>query len=320
MVRVWIRPRLISLVAAATGVVSQGSAFRVWFEFRSVAQDGPQVVRLLHLPYEQGVVLFACMASVVTTVPSSGSGASSGLVAHLVRLPGLRDPVLADHDPRDVGDRGEQVHLLVPAGLGALAFLSRRPRRPGVRERARDPRRRPDPATGAAGAAGTSRPPAPHGISPRPAARLPLLPPFLFSPLLLRAVRGVRGRDRGIERSGSHGRGQRGLELVRVQQSRQPARHRRGRRRPQPGPRAGPAAVRGQHLLVPARRRLRDRQRPAQRGRRARRHHRHQRRQRMPLPPRLARVSQPAFQRLPQGHRIKHRPGRQVAADAVSKP
>ena len=31
MVRVSIRLRLISLVAAATGVVSQGSAFRAWF-------------------------------------------------------------------------------------------------------------------------------------------------------------------------------------------------------------------------------------------------------------------------------------------------
>ena len=48
---------------------------------------------------------------------------------------------------------------------------------------------------------------------------LPLLLLLFLRALLVRAVRGVRGRDRGIERGGGHGCGQRGLELVRVQSS-----------------------------------------------------------------------------------------------------
>jgi hypothetical protein len=55
-VRVSIRPRLISVVAAAAGVVSQGSAFRAWFRGRPVAQDGPQVVRVLVFPQVERVV------------------------------------------------------------------------------------------------------------------------------------------------------------------------------------------------------------------------------------------------------------------------
>jgi hypothetical protein len=46
----------------------------------------------------------------------------------------------------------------------------------------------------------------------------------------------------------------------------------------------------------------------------------YQRRQRMPLPPRLPRIRQQTPQRLPQGHRIRCRPGRQVAADAAGQP
>ena len=283
--------------------------------------DGPQVVRVLHLPHEQGVVPVRLHGVGRDDGPVQRQRGQQRLeVADLVRLPGLRDLVLADHEPRHVGNRGEQVHLLVPAGPGALAFLPVDrdalacgnvpgiPAGGGVQPRV--PRVRPEPAV------------LPLLTEALRGRRLPLpfLPPLLLLALLLRAVRGIRCRNRGIERSAGHGCGQRRLELVRVQQFPEPVQHRRGRRRPQPGPRAGPAAVRGQHLLVPARRRLRDRQRPAQRGRRARRHHRYQRRQRMPLPPRLARVGQPAFQRLPERHRIKHRPGRQVAADAVSKP
>jgi hypothetical protein len=45
-------------------------------------------------------------------------------VADLVRLPGFGDPVLADHDPGHVGDRGEQVRLFVLAGFRALALLA----------------------------------------------------------------------------------------------------------------------------------------------------------------------------------------------------
>ena len=53
-------------------------------------------------------------------------------VRDLVRLPGLGDLVLADDQPGDVGDRPQQVHLLLPAGLGELAFLAvHRHRHPG---------------------------------------------------------------------------------------------------------------------------------------------------------------------------------------------
>ena len=281
--------------------------------------DGPQPVRVLDLPHEQGAVPVRLHRVRRDHGPVQRQRAQQRPeVADLVRLPGLRDLVLADHDAGDVGDRGEQVHLLLPAGLGALAFLAvdgdalACGNVPGIPACGRvQPgvlRVRPEPAV------------LPFLTEVLRGRRLPLLPLLLLLALLLRAVRGVRGRDRGIQRRAASGRGQRGLELVRVQQLAEPVQHRRGRRHPQPGPRVDPAAVRGQHLLVPARRRLRDRQRAAQRGRRARHQHRHQRRQRMPLPPRLARIGQPALQRLPQRHRIKHRPGRQVAADAVSKP
>ena len=146
---------------------------------------------------------------------------------------------------------------------------------------------------------------------------LPLLP---LLPLLFRAVRGIRGRDRRVQRDHGHGRRDRRLELIGVQQLPQPVQHGRRRRGPQPGPRAGPAAVRRQHLLVPARRGLRDRQRPAMRPRRSRGHHRHQGHQLMALPPRPAHIGQPPLQRLPQRHRVERRSRRQVAAKAVSKP
>ena len=63
-------------------------------------------------------------------------------MADLVGLPGFRNPVLGDHYPGSMGDGGEQVHF--PAGhrLSRPCAPSRRRRRPGVRERARDPRRR----------------------------------------------------------------------------------------------------------------------------------------------------------------------------------
>ena len=77
--------------------------------------------------------------------------------------------------------------------------------------------------------------------------------------------------------------------------------HRGRRRDAQPGPRADAAAVPGQHVLVPARRRLRDRLRPAVPGRHARDHHRYRRRQRMPLPPRLPRIGQETPPATPAG-------------------
>jgi len=111
---------------------------------------------------------------------------------------------------------------------------------------------------------------------------------------------GVRGRDRGIERGLRQARGQRRLELIGVQQPREPVRHQGRRRDAQPGPRADAAAVPGQHVLVPARR-LRDRLRPAVPGRHARDHHRYQRRPRMPLPPRLPRIGQETPPATPAG-------------------
>jgi hypothetical protein len=45
-------------------------------------------------------------------------------VAGLVGFPPLGDPVLADHQPADVGDRGQQMHRGLPAGLGAFAFFA----------------------------------------------------------------------------------------------------------------------------------------------------------------------------------------------------
>ena len=61
-------------------------------------------------------------------------------------------------------------------------------------------------------------------------------------------------------------------------------RRHRGRRRCPRRCRAHPAAVPGQHLLVPARRRLRDRQRTGVPARHPRHQHRQQRAQRMPDP------------------------------------
>ncbi|MGH3282371.1 MAG: helix-turn-helix domain-containing protein [Trebonia sp.] len=80
------------------------------------------------------------------------------------------------------------------------------------------------------------------------------------------------------------------------------------------------AAVRRQHLLVPARRGLRGRQRPAMRGRHGRDQHRYQRRQPVALPAGLARIGQQSLQQFPQGHRIRCRPGGKVAADALGEP
>jgi len=166
-------------------------------------------------------------------------------VGDLVRLAGLRDLVLGDHDARHVGDGREQVHLPVPAGLGALALLPVHRDAlacrdvPGIASdggiEPRVGRVRPEPAVLAF---------LPEGRCGR-RLPLPVLLPFFLLALLFRAVRGIRGRDRRVERERGHRPGQGGLELVRVQQSREPVQHRRGRRHPQPGPRAYPAAVRG---------------------------------------------------------------------------
>ena len=200
-VRVSMRPRLISLVAAATGVFSQSSAFRVSVQAGLVAQDGPQPVRVLDLPEEQGVVPVRLHGVAGDDGPGDRQRREQRLeVADLVGLPGFRDPVLADHDPGHVGDGGEQVHLLVLAGLRALALLPvdgdslARGNVPGIAAgcgfQPRVLRVRPEPAV---------LPLLPERLRAR-RLPLPLLPLFLLLMPLFRAVRGIRGRDRGIQR------------------------------------------------------------------------------------------------------------------------
>ena len=141
--------------------------------------------------HEQGVVLFACMASLVMMVPASGSGASRARSGELRPPCLLRRWVLGDDlIPGAWGDGGEQVHLPVPPGFSRPCAPCRRPRRPGARERARDPRRQRGPATDAAGAAGTSRPPLPPGTPPRPAASASSS--SAFPPARAAAARGAR--------------------------------------------------------------------------------------------------------------------------------
>ena len=235
-------------------------------------------------------------------------------------LPDFANSVLGDDQARDVGDGGEQVHLLVLAGLGELAFLAVHGggaaggHVPGIRQHGRiQP-----------GMQRVRAEPAVPSLLPEalPGRRLPLplLPVLIPGALLFRAVRGVRGRDRGIERGLRDARGQRGLEPVGIDHLRQPAQRRCRRRDPQPGPRGHPAAVHGQHVLIPPRRGLRDRQRPAEPGRRPCHRHRDQRRQLVPDPVQPPQVRQPPGQRLPEPHRIRGRPGREVAADALDKP
>ena len=283
--------------------------------------DGPQVVRLLRRAQERGVVpvrLHGVRRDQDTVQRQRGQQRLE--VGDLVGLARLCDPVLGDDQAGDVGDGGEQVHLLLPARLGELAFLPVHGdclaggHVPGITGHGRvQPgvqRVRPEPAVAALvpeAARGRRLPP------PLPAV-------FLLLALLVPAVRGVRGRDCGIERGSGQGRRQRRLERVRRQELREPVQRRGRRRGPQPGRRADPAAVHGQHLLAPAGRSLRDRQRPGMPGCRPRHRHRHQRRQPVPDAPRLPQVRQLPLQRLPQQHRIRRRPGRQMAADALDKP
>ncbi len=258
----------------------------------------------------------------VTTVPASGSGASSGLKRLIsFALPALATLSWGDDQAGNVRDGGEQVHLLLPARFRALALLAvhrdraARGHVPGIPAHSGiEPwmgRVRPEPAVLAL---------LPEG---RRSRRLlfPLLPPFPLLCLLFGAVRGIRGRDAGIQRDPGHGRRDSGLELVGIEQElSQPVQHRRRRRDPLPGPRAHPAAMRGQNLLAPARRCQRRLQRPAIPARRGPGRHRHQGHQFMPLPPVLPRIGQPPFQRLPERDRIECRSRGQVAAKAVSKP
>jgi hypothetical protein len=238
-------------------------------------------------------------------------------VADLVRLPGLGDLILGDHDARRVGDGGEQVHLLLPAGLRALALLAvhgdRVPGRdvPGIpghgRVQPRVQRVRPEPAV---------LPVFPEALRGR---RLPLPLLLRLLPQLVPPVRGGRGRDLRVQRRVRQRPGQGGLEGVRVQALRDPVQRPRRWRRPQARRRADPAAVRGQQLLVPARRRLRDCQRALVPARRARCQHRYHRRQLMADPPPVLRISQPARQRPPQHPRLRRPAAAQVAADKADQ-
>src|ERR1039457_3877387 len=318
MTRVSMRPRLISLVAAVTGAVSQGRALSCAFRPGWLPRTGHRKCAFLALRRKKALPLVVCIASAGTRTPSRGSGSSSGRkwVTSLA-LPDLATLSWAMTRPGTWVTAASRCTFLFPPALASLRSL---------------------PSTAAAGRAGTGpgspgpgrSPPgrarvranpavAAFRAQPRRGRRLPLpfLPVFLLPALFFRTV---RGRDRGIERGGGHALGQGSLELVGVQQFREPVQHRGGRRDPQPGPRADPAAVARQHVLVPARRGLRDRQRPVVRGRPARDQHRYQRGQRMPLPPPVPPVGQEAVQRLPQRHRIGRRASREVAADAVGKP
>ena len=284
--------------------------------------DGPQPVRALDRAEEQRVVPVRLHRVGGDHGPFQRQRGEHRLeMADLVRLPGLGDPVLGDDQAGNVSDRRQQVHLLLPARFRALALLAvdryRGPRGnvPGI------------PAHGGI-KPGMGR------VRPEPAVfpllreagrgrRLPLppLPSFLLSCPLFRAVRSICGRDSRIQRDPGHRRRDRGLELVGVQQELpEPVQHRRRRRHPQPGPRAHPAAVRGQHVLVPALRRLRHLQRPVMPARRAAGHHRDQGHQLMPLPPVFPHIGQAPVQRPPERDRIERRSRGQMAAKAVSKP
>ena len=235
--------------------------------------DGPQVVRLLHLPEEQGVVPVRLhrVAGHHGAVQRQ-RGQQRPEVADLVRLAGLGDLVLGDDHAGGVGDGGEQVHLLVPAGLGALAFLAVHGHGvpggdvPGIpRDRGIQPgveRVRPEPAVL----------PLLRGSSPPPALRFrffSLLPP---APCCRRAVRGIRGRDlrdparaaatppvRAASNSSASSSFPTLSSIDADGATRSPVR----------GLTRQPCAA--STLLVPARRRLRDRQRPPVPARRARR-------------------------------------------------
>ena len=76
MVRVSIRPRTVSLVAAATGVFSQSSALRVSFRLGWLPRTGHSQCASFAFRTNRELSRFACMASLVMTVPASGSGAS----------------------------------------------------------------------------------------------------------------------------------------------------------------------------------------------------------------------------------------------------
>ena len=222
--------------------------------------DRPQEMRVLDLAHVAGVV----PGRLHRVRRDNGAAQRQRFqqrleVRDLVRLPGLGDLVLADDQPGDVGDRPQQVHLLLPAGLGELAFLAvHRHRHPGrdvtgvAGDRRVQPRVagcRPEPAAG-------------PGLAQRVRGMWPAPPRRHVLPG--RGTRGGRPGLRGrVQRRARHQPGQRRLQLIGIQVIAEPVQRRRRRRHPPPGHRADPAAVPGQHLLAPARGGLRNRQRAA---------------------------------------------------------
>jgi hypothetical protein len=121
--------------------------------------DRPQVVCLFDLAQEAGVA----PGRLHRIRRDQDAGQRQRLqqrpeVADLAGLAGLGHLVLADHQPGDMGDGAEQVHLLLPAGLGELALLAiDRDRRAGGH------------VAGVTGDGGVQ--PGVAGRGPRPAAR-----------------------------------------------------------------------------------------------------------------------------------------------------
>ena len=98
---------------------------------------------------QRALSLVVCIVSAVMTVPSRDCGLrfqQQPEVGDLVRRAGLGHLVLADHQSGDVGNCGEQVHLLLPARRGQLAFLARPLSPPDGQARGRDHQSRPHPA------------------------------------------------------------------------------------------------------------------------------------------------------------------------------
>src|ERR1035438_2011972 len=321
MVRVSIRPLVISLVAAAAGVVSQGSALSCAFRFGWLPRTGNRKCAFFSFRSQSALSRVVCIASAVMRTSSRGSGPSSGVkwVTSLA-WPSLATLSWAMTRPGTWVTAASRCTFFFPPALASLRSFpstatagTRGDVVRGAGYRRVQPgmiRVRPEPAVS---------PFLPEAFRGR-GLPLPLLPPFLPRLLFFLLVRGKGGRDAGVERGGGQARGQRGLELVGIQQPGEPAQRRSRRRDAQPGPGADAAAVRGQHVLVPARRGLRDRQRPVVPRRHPRDQHRYQRRQQVPLPLRPPLIGQPARQRLPEGLRVRSLPGRKVAADTADEP
>ena len=244
MVRVSTRPRVISLVAAATEVFSRSRASRAAYMPGWLPSTGHRNARL-------------DLARVAGVVPGrlhrvrGDNGAAQRQrfqqrleVRYLVRLPGLGDLVAADHQPGDVGDRPQQVHLLLPAGLGELAFLAvHRHRHPGrdvtwfAGDRRVQPRVagcRPDqPSAGS------------RAARPRHAAGA-AAPPCAAGPRHARAARDCAAGSSAAPATSpvSAASSSSGSRRSPSRSTSTPTAH------PPPGHRAHPAAVPGQHLLA----------------------------------------------------------------------